>query len=58
MNLIKQGELVLDRQDGSVAQWTECSHCVREVLDSSPSRAMCFFLPWDIYLSQVDCMAR
>ena len=47
-NLIKQGETVTGRPCGSVAQWSECSHCVREVLGSSPSRAMCFFLPCDI----------
>ena len=32
----------------SVAQWSECSHGLREVLGSSPGRAMCFFLPCDI----------
>ena len=31
-----------------VAQWSECSHGMREVLGSSPGRAMCFFIPCDI----------
>ena len=44
-NLIKQGEIVTGRPCGSVAQWSECSHGMREVLGSSPGRAMCFFLP-------------
>ena len=48
MNLIKQGEIVTGRLCGSVAQWSECSHSMREVLGSSPGRAMCFFLPCDI----------
>ena len=34
---------------GSVAQWPECSHGMREVLGSSPGRAICFFLPRDIW---------
>ena len=46
-NLIKQGEIVTGRPCGSVAQWSECSHGLREVLGSSPGRAMCFFLPCD-----------
>ena len=28
-----------------VAQWSECSHCMQEVLCLSPGRAMCFFNP-------------
>ena len=44
-NLIKQVEIVTGRPCGSVAQWTECSHGMREVLGSSTDRAMCFFLP-------------
>ena len=47
-NLIKQGKIVTGRPCGSVAQWSECSHGVREVL--GPGRAMCFFLPCDIYI--------
>ena len=35
-NLIKQGEIVTGRPCGSVAQWSECSHGMREVLGSSP----------------------
>ena len=49
-NLIKQGEIVTGRPCGSVAQWSECSHGLQEVLGSSPGRAMCFFLPCDIPL--------
>ena len=49
-NLIKQGESVTGRPCGSVAQCSECSHGLREVLDSSPVRAMCFFLPCDMYM--------
>ena len=49
MNLIKQGEIVTGRPCGSVAQWSECSHGMRKVLGSSPGRAMCFFLPCDIW---------
>ena len=30
------------RPCGSVAKWSECSHGMREVLDSSPSRDVCF----------------
>ena len=44
----KQGEIVTGRPCGSVAQWSECSHGMREVLGSSPGRAVCFFLPCDI----------
>ena len=47
-NLIKQGETVTGRPCGSVAQWSECSHGLREVLGLSPGQAMCFFLPCDI----------
>ena len=47
-NLIKQREIVTGRPCGSVAQWSECSHGLREVLGSSPGRAMCFFLPCDM----------
>ena len=45
------GEIVAGRPCGSVAQWSECSHGMREVLGSSPGRAMCFFLPCDINIS-------
>ena len=48
-NLIKQGKIVTGRPCGSVAQWSECSHGMREVLGSSPGWAMCFFLPCDTY---------
>ena len=51
-NLIKQGETVTGRPCGSVAQWSECSHSLREVLGSSPGRAMCVFLPCDNYYYQ------
>ena len=44
-NLIKQGEIVTGRPCGSVDQWSECSHGLREVLGSSPGRAMCFHPP-------------
>ena len=44
-NLIKQGEIVTGRLCGSVAQWSESSHGMREVLGSSPGQAMCFFPP-------------
>ena len=44
-NLIEQGEIVTGRPCGSVAQWSECLHDLREVLGSSPGRSMCFFLP-------------
>ena len=46
-NLIKQGEIVIGRPYGPVAQWSEYSHGMQEVLGSSPGRAMCFFLPCD-----------
>ena len=49
-NLIKQGEIVTGRPCDSVTQWSECSHGLPEVLGSSPGRAMCFFLPCDIYI--------
>ena len=42
---------VTGRPCGSVAQWSECSHGMREVLGSSPGRSMCFFLPCDIWWS-------
>ena len=48
-NLIKQGKIVTGRPCGSVAQWSECSHGMREVLGSSSGRAVCFFLPCDIW---------
>ena len=44
-NLIKQGEIVTGRPCGSVARWSECSHGMREVLGSSPGRAMVLFFP-------------
>ena len=50
MNLIKQGEIDTSRPCGSVAQWSECSHSMQEVLGSSPGRAMCFFLPCDMWI--------
>ena len=53
-NLIKQGEIVMGRPCGSVAQWSECLHGMREVLGSSPGRAMCFFLPCDIFLFSIN----
>ena len=34
---------------GMVAYWSECLHGLREVLGSSSGRAMCLFLPFDIY---------
>ena len=51
-NLIKQGEIVTGRLCGSVAQWSESSHGVREVLGSSPGRAMSFFLHCDIKVNK------
>ena len=51
-NLIKQGEIVTGRLCGSVAQWSECSLGMREVLGSSPGRAMCFFLSCDTSVVQ------
>ena len=47
-NLIKKGEIVTGRPCGSVAQWSECSHGMREVLGLSPGRAMCVCLPCGI----------
>ena len=52
-NLIKRGEIVTGRPCGSVAQWSGCSLGMREVLGSSLGRAMCFFLPCDIWLLSV-----
>ena len=40
-NLIKQGEIVTGRPCCSVAQRSECSHGVQEVLSSRPGRAQC-----------------
>ena len=49
-NLIKQGGIVTGRPCGSVAQWSESLHGMREVLGSSPSRAICVFPPlWQQY---------
>ena len=47
-NIIKQGEIVTGRPCGPIAQWSEYSHGLREVLGSSPGRAMCLFLPCDM----------
>ena len=44
-NLIKQGEFVTGRPCGLVAQWSECSHGLREVLGSSPGRPCAFSSP-------------
>ena len=55
-NLIKKGEIVTGRPCGSVAQLSECSHGMREVLGSSPGRAMCFFLPYGTSL--LTCRGR
>ena len=52
-NLIKQGKIVTGRPCGPIALWSEYSHGLREVLGSSPGRAMCFFLPCDIC---IDCL--
>ena len=38
-NLIKQGEIVTGRPCGSVVQWSECSHGMREAPGSCPGRA-------------------
>ena len=43
-NLIEQGEIVTGRPCGSVAQWSECSHGMPEVLGESPGWVVCFFL--------------
>ena len=48
-NLIKQGEIVTGWPCGLVAQWSECLHGMREVLGSSHTWALCFFLLWDIW---------
>ena len=47
-NLIKQGEIATGRPCGSVAQWSECLHGLRQVLGSSLGRAVRIFLPRDI----------
>ena len=39
-----RGRIYLSK-GGSVAQWSDCLHGMREVLGSSPGLAMCFFLP-------------
>ena len=44
-NLIKQGEIVTGRPYSSVAQWSECSHGMREVLGSSPGLGHVLFPP-------------
>ena len=46
---------VTGRPCGSVAQWSECSHGLREVLGSSPGRAMCYFLPCDSWWPLCVC---
>ena len=48
-NLIKQGETVTGRPCGSVAQWSDYLHGMREVLGSSPGRTVCIFFPCDIW---------
>ena len=50
MNLIKQGEIDTGQPCGLVAQWSECSHSMQEVLGSSRGRAMCFFLLCDMWI--------
>ena len=40
---------VTGRPCGPIAQWSEYSHGLRGVLGSSPGRAVCFFLPFDIW---------
>ena len=44
-NITKQGEIVTGRPCGSVAQWSECSHGLREVLGSSPVGPCVFSFP-------------
>ena len=46
-HLIQKGKIVNGQPCGSVAQWSERSHGVREVLGLHPSRAMSIFLPCD-----------
>ena len=46
-NPIKQGEIVTGRHCGSVNEWSECLHGMREVLGSISGRVMCFFLLCD-----------
>ena len=41
-NLIKQGENVKRRPNGSVTQFAECSHSKRVAVGSSPGRTMVF----------------
>ena len=48
-NLIKQGEIITGRPCASVTQLSQCSHGMREVLGSSPGRAMCCFLHYGIW---------
>ena len=49
-SLIKQEEVVTGRPCGYIAQWSECSQGMREVVGSSPGRAMCFCPPlWHTY---------
>ena len=43
--LIHIGIFATSSQCGSVAEWSECSHIMRDILGSSSGRAMCFFLP-------------
>ena len=43
VNLIKQGEIFTGRPCRSVAQWSECLHGMREVVDFIPGRAVCAF---------------
>ena len=44
--------IVIGRPCGSVAQWSECSHDIREVLGSSPGRAI---TGW---ITSLDCCAE
>ena len=47
---LSKGEIILGRPCGSVAQLADFSQGMRGVLGLYPSRALCFFLPFDIYM--------
>ena len=45
-----RGRVYLSRRKSSrVVVWLECSHGTGELLGLSPGRAICFFVPCDIY---------
>ena len=62
-NLLKQAAIDTGLPFGPIAQWSRVLAKSVGVLGSSPGRVMCFFLPYDICITQAKsikavCLAK